>query len=59
MISFKLAFGPEWDNCAAGGESGFWDSSGKLVASLNSRDPGLLMIENMDDQWVGKSVKYG
>lgn len=51
--------GQSWDNCAAGGESGFWDSRGKLVASLNSRDPGLLMIENMDDQWVGKSVKYG
>lgn len=51
--------GQSWDNCAAGGDSGFWDSSGKLVASLNSRDAGLLLVGNIDGHWVGKSVKYG
>jgi len=57
IISTKLVYGSEL-NYSAGGNKGFRDSSGKLVASLNSREPGLLMIKNMDDHWIGKPLKY-
>ncbi|MDR1222099.1 MAG: carbon-nitrogen hydrolase family protein [Tannerella sp.] len=42
----------------AGGQSGFWDKNGKLIANLNDADSGLLIIENIDNTWTGKSVKY-
>lgn len=50
--------GQSWDDCPSGGDSAFWDDSGKLIASLNSQDPGLLVIEKIDDQWAGKSLIY-
>jgi predicted amidohydrolase len=42
----------------SGGKSGFWDKNGKLIANLNDADSGLLIIENIDNTWTGKSVKY-
>ena len=42
----------------AGGQSGFWDKNGKLIASLNNTDSGLLVIKNVNNTWVGKSIKY-
>jgi predicted amidohydrolase len=50
--------GQSWDNCTAGGDSGFWDSAGKLIARQNSVDPGLLVVEKIDGQWFGKSPIY-
>jgi predicted amidohydrolase len=50
--------GQSWDNCTAGGDSGFWDSEGKLITRLNSLDPGLLVIEKIDGRWFGKSLIY-
>lgn len=50
--------GQSWDNCTSGGNSAFWDNRGKLIARMNSHDPGLLVIEKIDDHWFGKSLIY-
>jgi predicted amidohydrolase len=42
----------------SGGKGGFWDKNGKLIANLNDTDSGLLIVENINDIWTGKSVKY-
>ncbi|WP_167618082.1 carbon-nitrogen hydrolase family protein [Maribellus sediminis] len=41
-----------------GGESGFWDKTGDLVANLNSSESGLLLIEKEGDNWAGKKIKF-
>lgn len=43
----------------SGGQSGFWDKNGKLISNLNDTDSGLLIVENIDDNWIGKTMKYG
>ncbi len=35
----------------SGGMSGFWNKEGKLVANLNNKDKGLLLVENVGDEW--------
>ena len=40
----------------AGGGSGFWDTKGRLVASLDHHNPGLLFIEKKGERWIGKSM---
>jgi predicted amidohydrolase len=42
----------------SGGQSGFWDKSGNLIASLNDTDPELLVMENVNNTWIGQTVKY-
>ena len=42
----------------AGGQSGFWDEHGKLIACLNNTDAGLLVVKNVNNTWVGKVIKY-
>lgn len=42
----------------AGGQSGFWDNKGKLIANLNDTDSGLLIIEKTDNNWAGKTINY-
>jgi predicted amidohydrolase len=42
----------------AGGQSGLWDKNGKLITNLNDSDSGLLVIENVNDTWIGKKLKY-
>ncbi|RPH27706.1 MAG: carbon-nitrogen hydrolase family protein [Bacteroidales bacterium] len=42
----------------SGGQSGFWDKKGKLIANLNDTDSGLLIVENFDNTWIGKTIKY-
>jgi predicted amidohydrolase len=49
--------GQSW-GIEAGGQSGFWDKNGTLIASLNNTDSGLLIIENVSNNWVGKVIKY-
>jgi predicted amidohydrolase len=41
-----------------GGKSGFWNKNGNLIANLNDTDSGLLLIENVNDSWIGKELKY-
>ena len=41
----------------AGGKSGFWDKNGSLIANLNSKDPGLLLIENDIGNWKSIMAK--
>jgi predicted amidohydrolase len=41
-----------------GGQSGFWDKNGNLIANLNSTDSGLLIIEKNDSNWIGRTLKY-
>jgi predicted amidohydrolase len=40
----------------SGGQSGFWDKNGKLIANLDDTDSGLLIVENVNNTWIGKSV---
>jgi predicted amidohydrolase len=40
----------------SGGQSGFWDSNGKLIVNLNDTDSGLLIVENVNNSWVGKII---
>jgi predicted amidohydrolase len=49
--------GQSWE-LDSGGQSGFWDNNGKLIANLNDRDPGLLIVENVDNSWSGKRIIY-
>ncbi|MBN2436520.1 MAG: carbon-nitrogen hydrolase family protein [Spirochaetes bacterium] len=39
-----------------GGQSGFWDNKGKLVAGLNDTDNGLLIIKKNENNWAGYSL---
>lgn len=41
-----------------GGQSGFWDNNGNLISNLNDTDPGLLIIEKNNCNWIGKKLKY-
>lgn len=43
----------------SGGQSGFWDKNGHLISSLNETDPGLLIIDKLDGEWSGRSVRLG
>lgn len=59
MIVLMANFcGPSWNDCTSVGDSAFWDNRGKLIARMNSQDPGLLVIEKIADHWVGKSRIY-
>ncbi len=49
--------GQSW-GLASGGQSGFWDKNGKLIANLNDTDPGLLIIENTNNVWTGKIINH-
>jgi hypothetical protein len=40
----------------AGGQSGFWDKNGNLIANLNDIDPGLLIIEKNNNNWIGSTL---
>jgi predicted amidohydrolase len=42
----------------SGGQSGFWDKNGKLISNLNDTDSGLLIIEKINKNWNGKTIKY-
>ena len=42
----------------SGGKSAFWDNGGKLIANLNETDPGLLIVENVDNTWRGNSLQF-
>jgi len=41
-----------------GGQSGFWDKNDNLISNLNDTDSGLLLIEKVNNDWTGKTVKY-
>lgn len=49
--------GRSWDT-DSGGQSAFWDKQGKLIASLDDTDAGLLLMEKNNDKWSGKTIKY-
>lgn len=42
----------------SGGQSAFWDNNGNLIANLDKQDSGLLIVENVNNTWMGKSLKY-
>jgi len=49
--------GPSWE-LDSGGQSGFWDKNGKLISNLSGADPGLLIVEKNDRDWIGKTLRY-
>ena len=48
--------GQVWDT-KSGGRSAFWDNTGKLIASLNEKEEGLLLIEKQNNGWKNKTIK--
>ena len=41
----------------SGGQSAFWDNNGNLIAKLDKSDAGLLIVENANNRWIGKTLK--
>jgi len=50
-------FGGQSWGIDSGGQSGFWNKNGKLIANLNNSDSGLLLIERDNDVWTEKKLK--
>jgi predicted amidohydrolase len=48
--------GQSW-NLDGGGESGFWDKNGNLIANLNDTDSGLLLVEKVNNNRTSKKIK--
>lgn len=49
--------GQSW-SLDGGGQSGFWDKNGNLIANLNDTDSGLLLVEKVNNNWTSKKIKY-
>lgn len=49
--------GQSW-GVEAAGQSAFWNNNGDLIASLNESDCGLLIVENTNNSWISKILKY-
>ena len=49
--------GQSW-SLDGGGQSGFWDINGNLIANLNDTDSGLLLVEKVNNDWTSKKIKY-
>lgn len=49
--------GQSW-GYSGGGQSAFWDENGHFISELNGTDSGLLLIERIDNNWTGKTLKY-
>ncbi len=41
----------------SGGQSAFWNN-GDLITKLDKQDSGLLIVENINNSWIGKALKY-
>jgi len=41
----------------SGGQSAFWND-GDLITKLDKQDSGLLIVENINNSWIGKALKY-
>jgi predicted amidohydrolase len=48
--------GKSW-NTVAGGRSAYWSNKGVLIASLNEKDQGLLIVEEVGEIWEGKTIQ--
>jgi predicted amidohydrolase len=42
----------------SGGQSAFWNNNGVLIANLDNQSSGLLIVENIDNKWIGKTLNY-
>lgn len=42
----------------SGGQSAFWDNNGELITSLDKTHSGLLIVENTNNKWIGKTLKH-
>ncbi|NJN25548.1 MAG: carbon-nitrogen hydrolase family protein [Cyclobacteriaceae bacterium] len=42
----------------SGGKSAFWDKNGDLIVNLDDIYAGLLIVENTDNKWIGKTLSY-
>lgn len=47
-------FGGESYGSPSGGKSAYWNNKGKLIAQMGDSDSGLLLIEQKDNDWIGK-----
>jgi predicted amidohydrolase len=47
--------GTSWGQ-PAGGSSAFWNDQGNMIARLNSIDPGILLIQWSDHQWISEII---
>lgn len=41
----------------SGGQSAFWNN-GDLITKLDKQDSGLLIVENINNSWIGRALKY-
>jgi len=48
--------GESWGT-EAGGRSAFWSDKGELIASLDEKNPGLLLVENEVGTWEAKVIQ--
>ncbi len=58
MIVLMSIYGGQSWGLHSGGQSRFWNKNSKLISNLNDTDSGLLIVENIDDIWTGKTMKY-
>ncbi len=42
----------------SGGQSAFWDRNGDLIVTMDKTDSGLLIIENANNKWIGRTLNY-
>jgi predicted amidohydrolase len=49
--------GESWGYPSAG-QSIFWNNKGELVGQMNDSDSGLLLVENKNDNWTSRIVKF-
>ena len=47
--------GPSW-GMEAGGRSAFWNNKGELISELNLSGSGLLIVDNSNGNWIGKTI---
>ncbi len=47
--------GDSWGQ-PSGGRSAFWDKNGKMIAEMSDSDSGLLIVENNNSIWTGRTI---
>ncbi|MBN1398960.1 MAG: carbon-nitrogen hydrolase family protein [Bacteroidetes bacterium] len=47
--------GKSWGR-PSGGQSAFWDKTGSLIVKMSDSDSGLLVVENINETWTGRTI---
>ena len=48
--------GESWGRPSGGG-SAFWSKNGAKIAEMDDSSSGLLIIEKVNDVWIGRAIK--